>query len=239
MRPKTSSVFHANCAALWSAVCVASGKVFTMPLRILPLPVAAIDGIDLHARHGALVDAARVDAPAVRMRTRHVEGLGAAGRAEVVLRRAGVEGVQRQRLAALRDAEAVGGDDQVQEGGARAHGAVALVDVQLRGRVDFEAHAAAVAAAAVGDHRAGHQRSSVSWPVGYSAWSCGQLSEATRGCHATPAISVSACLYSRSMSAPTRTRWRGLAGMPVKIRSPRYFEARLKSRATRARSMRW
>src|SRR4051812_16402899 len=82
-----------------SPVAAAAGVVF--------LPVAAVDLGDLHARHGAGIETARVDAVSIGVRARHVERFHAAGGAEQVLRRAGVEGVLGERVPAREQPEAL------------------------------------------------------------------------------------------------------------------------------------
>ena len=58
--------------------------------------VDAVERLDFYRLDRRVVQAADVDAEAVRVRSWHVEGLDAAGSAEEVLRRLRVEGIHRQ-----------------------------------------------------------------------------------------------------------------------------------------------
>jgi hypothetical protein len=94
------------------------------------------------------------------MRARHVERLDAAGGAEEVLRDPGIEGVAGERIIPREQAEARPRHDQVEEAELAAHRAVALGGLDVGGRVDLEADAAAVAAALVADERHGRVETS-------------------------------------------------------------------------------
>ena len=90
---------------------------------------------------------------AVGIRARDVEGFHAAGPAELVLRDAGVEAIRRQAFVALQQAEPRRRHDEVHEAGHRADAARAVLAGEALGRLDLEAHGAAMAAAAI-DHGA-------------------------------------------------------------------------------------
>lgn len=59
----------------------------------LPIPAVKIRDTDMLDRLG--IQASRVDADSIRIGARNIKSLDPAGRAEVVLRNAGVEGVGR------------------------------------------------------------------------------------------------------------------------------------------------
>src|SRR5688572_31003371 len=84
-----------------------SALVLATAGRVVLLPVLAVDLRDRHAGDGAFVQAARVDAEAVRVRARHVEGFHAAVPAKAVLRGAGIELVRGQRIFAGEQLEAL------------------------------------------------------------------------------------------------------------------------------------
>jgi len=69
-----------------------------------------------------------------------------------MLRNLRVERIRRERVAAGQQFEALGRHDQMQISGHAAHGAIAFGDGNSGGRDDFEADAAAMAAACVGAH---------------------------------------------------------------------------------------
>src|SRR5260221_2114004 len=83
------------------------------------------------------------------MRPRHIESLYSADFAKEVLRGPGVPAVSRERFGALEELEMRLVYDQVQIAGLPADGAVAVFDRDGGRGQDFEAHGAAVAAAAV------------------------------------------------------------------------------------------
>src|SRR5215470_8770436 len=88
-------------------------RVFPSPFRVLLLPLTAVELRDVHFLHCAWVETARVDTETVGMRTRHIERLDAADRAEQVLGRAGVKGIACERFAAGKQPKAVRGNDEV------------------------------------------------------------------------------------------------------------------------------
>ena len=69
-----------------------------------------------------------------------------------MLRDLGVERIRRERIAAAQQLESLGRHDQVQKPDFAANGTVAFGNIEMRRRHDFEADAAAVATAGVGEH---------------------------------------------------------------------------------------
>src|SRR5262249_33735497 len=102
---------------------------------------------------------------AVGVRARHVERLDPADRAEQVPGHPGVERVRGELVRAAQQPEPRLRHHEVQVAGLRADRAVALVHLDLGGRVDLEADAAAVTAAGVGDHDAPNMRSAAAAPA--------------------------------------------------------------------------
>src|SRR5688572_20022153 len=149
---RTPGPCSSNCASCVIAGEPASGAELAAALRIVLLPVPSVDEIDLHAGHGGRIDAARVDAEAIGVRPRHVERFDAAGGAEVMPRRPGVERIGGQGFLALDEPEAMRGHDEMLVREAAAHRAIALIDAELGGCLHFEAHASAMASALVVDH---------------------------------------------------------------------------------------
>src|SRR5204862_7651334 len=97
--------------------------------QLLP-PFAAVERLDLDGLDRPRIQAARVDAVAIRARARHVERFAAAGRAEKMLRGSGVEGIARQEFLALKQPEARLGHDEMQIPRLGADGAIALGDFE-------------------------------------------------------------------------------------------------------------
>ena len=119
------------------------------------LPVPAVKGLDVHVFDRALVEAAQVHAVAVGVGARHVERLDAAVATEKMLRHARAEGVAREAVGALQQAEARRRHDQVQETGHVADGAVAFAHRDARRRLELETHLCAMAAAVMDRHARG------------------------------------------------------------------------------------
>lgn len=97
------------------------------------------------------VEAADVDVDAVGVGARGVEGVDAAGLAELVDGDAGVEAVRDEGFCAGEEGELGSGDDEVEEAFLAADGAVAVERLGLGGG-DAETDGAAVATAFVGLH---------------------------------------------------------------------------------------
>src|SRR5690606_12077694 len=95
------------------------------------------------------VDAAGIDAVAVRVRARDVEGLHAADRAEEVLCGTGIERVAGQPVFSLEQSEPRLRHDEVQVRRATADGTVAIVHLGPLVRFNLEAHRPAVASACI------------------------------------------------------------------------------------------
>jgi hypothetical protein len=123
------------------------------PGRVLLFPISAVGLRDGHVFDRARIEAARVDAEAVRVRARDVEGLDAAHRAEQVLGDTRIKGVRGQRVLTAEEGEAVGGNDQVQVAGLAADRTVALENTDSRRRDHLEAYLSTVTATCVLDHR--------------------------------------------------------------------------------------
>jgi len=85
------------------------------------LPVPAVELLDVERRDIDAVEAARVDVDLVGVGARHVERMDAAGGAECVLRRAGIEPVGRQRILAADQLELFRRHDEMQKTLFRAH----------------------------------------------------------------------------------------------------------------------
>lgn len=95
------------------------------------------------------VETAHIDVDLIGIGARHVERMNAAGGAEGVLRRAGIEAVCRQHLLAAEQFELLRRHDEMQESLLGADRAIALGDaVEIGG--DAKAHPAAMATAIVG-----------------------------------------------------------------------------------------
>src|SRR5688572_461330 len=121
--------------------------------RRLGLALGVVERRDGQLPDGVRVEAAHVDVNAVGMRAGYVKTLDPAMPAEAVFRRTRVERVFHQVFRAGQQAEARRRHDQVQVAGHAAYRAVAVERFDLRRSLDFEANAAAMAAAAVDDMR--------------------------------------------------------------------------------------
>src|SRR6185436_19320914 len=173
-------------------------------LRIVLLPVPAVDPAHARDLESSLVQAAHVDAVAVRVRARHVEGLDAAVRAEEVPRDFRVELVVGQRILAGEQPEILFLDEQVLVPRACAHRAVAIAHLECLRRLDLEAHAPAMATAGMRRH-----------PESFSA-----ISASRRPCATQSALSASE--IGRSSARPAK--WLAPYGVPplrVAFRSAR------------------
>src|SRR5271165_5709381 len=93
-----------------------------------------------------VVETTDVDVDLIRIRARHVKGVNAAGRAECVLRRAGIESIDSQRVAAAFKLELLRRHDQMQKTLFGADRAVAFGDAG-KIRRHAEPYAPAMAAA--------------------------------------------------------------------------------------------
>ena len=82
----------------------------------------------------------------------HVERLDPAGRAEQMLRGAGVKSVSGQYVGALQEPELVLFNDKMQVAAHSANGTIALRHLQFLRRRHFKSHLATMAAALVGYH---------------------------------------------------------------------------------------
>ena len=110
------------------------------------LPMTAVETGDRHRLDGVGVETPHVDADAVGVGARYVEGLDAAHRAEMMLRDSGVEGVGREHILALDQAESVPRHDQMQMGCHGADRTIAELRVDGGWCLHLETHPAAVAA---------------------------------------------------------------------------------------------
>src|SRR6266481_299824 len=131
---------------------LASLRVISPPLRVLLFPFTTVARPDADFLHRSRVEAARVHAETIRMRTRHVERFDAANRTEQVLGRVRVEAVRCQNIAARKQLEAIGGNHQVQVARLAAHGAVAVGNLELGRCHHFESDATAMTTAGVCNH---------------------------------------------------------------------------------------
>src|SRR5262245_39666089 len=98
-------------------------------------PVAAVEGLDADLEAGRIVQRVDIDAPGVRMRSRLVEALHAARRAEQMLRAAGPKAVVGQRVLTLEQPEIPVRHDQVPKARPAADRAVALEHGHFSGYV--------------------------------------------------------------------------------------------------------
>src|ERR1700744_440368 len=96
-------------------------------MRAALFPVASVERDYRHGLDTAGIDAARIDADAVRVRARNVERFHAASRAEQVFCDARVEGVGRERISAAEQFEAIFRHYQMQKSDFAANRAVAFV----------------------------------------------------------------------------------------------------------------
>ena len=94
-----------------------------------------------------MIEAAKIDAPAVRMRARLVKALDPANFAKKMLGRAGAEAIGRQGVCAAQQFKIGVRDNQVEIAGLRADRAVAVEHFERRRDLDGETHRATVAAA--------------------------------------------------------------------------------------------
>src|SRR5512141_2607825 len=104
-----------------------------------------------HALDRRWIETTHIDVDTVGVRTRNVEDLDAADLAEPVFGDTGIERVLGQVFGALQQAKARGRHDKVQEPGHAANRTIALDRLDACRRVDFDAHAAAMAGATVRD----------------------------------------------------------------------------------------
>src|SRR5262245_18931936 len=93
-----------------------------------------------------IVQTADIDVDLVGIGTRHIEGMDAAGRAERVLSRAGVEPIGGQRVRTADELELFGRHDEMQKALFGADRAIAFGDTR-KIRRDAETHAPAMATA--------------------------------------------------------------------------------------------
>ena len=129
------SVGMAQAFRSWARAAMASSQCWPSNSVIRP------------TRNGAVVEAAHIDAEAVGLGAWDIEALDAAYRAEMMLRRAGVETVWDERVPALQQPEALSRHDQVHIARHAADRAVAFLDLDLVRRQHLVAHRAAVTAA--------------------------------------------------------------------------------------------
>src|ERR1700722_16792520 len=106
----------------------------------------SVERMRLDCRDIDLVETADVDVDLVGIGARNIEGVDAAGRAECVLGRAGIEAIGGQRVRPAGELELLRRDDQTQKGLFVADRAVAYGDARQVGR-HAEPHAPAMAAA--------------------------------------------------------------------------------------------
>ena len=95
-------------------------------LRDRVLPIAAIESVRLESGEIDAVEATDVDIDLIRIGARNVERMDAAGGAEGMARRAGVEPVSGQRILAADEFERVGRDDEMQKAFLAAHRTIAF-----------------------------------------------------------------------------------------------------------------
>ena len=89
------------------------------------LPLLAVDLNHCRSRHGSFIQAAHVDAVAIRMRAWNIERFDAAARAEKMLGSAGIELIGGQGILSGNEFEARGRDYEMQISRFAANGAVA------------------------------------------------------------------------------------------------------------------
>lgn len=90
------------------------------------LPVLAVERFQTRRAYGGWIKAARIYTEAVRVRSRHVEGFYAAVATEIMLRRAGIEGIARQIILSSRQAKRICRNDEVLVSRHAADTAIAL-----------------------------------------------------------------------------------------------------------------
>src|ERR1041385_5431283 len=117
--------------------------------------LAVEEAARLHRRRIVLVEATRVDAVVLRVRTRLVEGVDAAMAAEGVLRHSGAEDVGRHLVGAAQDIQPLARDGQMQNALLCADRAVAFADNGLfEIDLDAEPHPPAMTPALIAfEHR--------------------------------------------------------------------------------------
>src|ERR1700690_1183348 len=184
-------------------------------MRVLLVPLQAVDRSDPQSLNGAGVETARIDAESVGVRTRHVKRLDAAGRAKQMFRGMRVEAVSRQRIAAGGEFEALGRNDEVQKAGFAANRAVAVIDRQYRRGDDFESDAAAVAATLVCNHR-GHVAYPPSRAPARRDLSSRYYPRGSRTFRAARAAILARCEMSTAAAGPTNARFSNSMSDPWK-----------------------
>src|SRR5215467_964988 len=120
------------------------------------LAIAVVEGLDGDLRERRSIEAAQIDAVAVGVGARYVEGFHSAAAAEQVPRDAGVEPVLSERLLSAQQAKAGARYDQVEVPAHAADRAVALAHRDPGRRLHLEGDGAAMTAAAVGDECVRH-----------------------------------------------------------------------------------
>ena len=146
IRPHHAYVLHVRRLPEWLIIIRASS------LRILGLPVSTVHIAQRRARYRTRVYAVCIDADAIRVGSRNIEGLYSTRGTEQVPGGTGIEGVGREGFLAGNEPEAFPGNDQVSVSRAGTHGAVAYVQGQMCRRLDFEADLAAMTPSGMGHH---------------------------------------------------------------------------------------
>jgi hypothetical protein len=151
-------------ASKWGDACKLQGKLgVDSHGKCTQLPATAVSACDAFVRQGSCVlfpvlpvkggnlDRKRlgVDVNAIRIGARNVKRLDAANAAKKVLGDARVKSVLGKHFGSTQKFEAASGDDQMQEPGFAADGAIALLDLQLIGGFKFKGHGSAMATSLV------------------------------------------------------------------------------------------
>src|SRR5580700_5174898 len=168
-----------------SASWAIRGRFVSLPRGEGRFPVAAVEHArGPHGRRIVIVEAAGVDAELVGVRARHVERVHAAGGAEGMMSRSGIEPVIRHLAIAPQQREIRRRDGDMQDAFFRADRAGALANRSWHGQIGPypEPDPAAMTAALVGLHRAsaplrGAMLPWVAWSGHAEAYAIGSGSE--------------------------------------------------------------
>ena len=117
-------------------------------------PGLAIEWRHLERADRSRIEAVCVDTDARRMGSRHIVGFHAAMAAKIVLRDTRVKRIRLDRILAAQESEIRFRYDQVEIAAHSADTAIALIGLDVRGRLDFKLHAAAMTASFMHGHNA-------------------------------------------------------------------------------------
>src|SRR5215468_11697521 len=164
--------------------CAPLGARAVADLRLGGRTVVVIEGLDEDFGDGRAIETTQVDAVAIGVGARHVEGFHSTVATEQVLLVAGVEAVVAERVRAAQQTKARARHDPVPKPTHAADGAVALAHDQPCRCVYLEGHRSAVATAAVRAERLRHCCRPTRGRT--AARDSDAVRESTRGCRRVP-----------------------------------------------------